>query len=98
MIPSFFYTCLFFFSNSFIISFSLVCSFFMCSFSSPLLTLKYLVLSSAIGISVVVLHNHRSSLSICMSWLSSLVSTFSHLESIFAFIFVFSGIWCNVKL
>ena len=92
------YTYLSFFFNSFIISFSLVCSFFMCSFSSPLLTSKYLVLSSAIGIPVVVLHNHRSSLSICMSWLSSLVSTFSYLESIFAFIFVFSGIWRNVKL
>ena len=70
----------------------------MHSFSSPPLTSKYPVLSSAISVSVIVLYNYKSSFSIYMSWLLFLVSTFSHLESTSAFIFVFSGIWCNVKL
>ena len=94
------YDCLSFFSNCLVTSCSLVWIFLICSCIPSFITCRCSCLSSIIGVLswFVVRHIHNFSLSIWMSWLSFFMSTFSLLDNMSAFIFIFPGICHRVKL
>ena len=83
----------------FVTSCSLVWIFLICSCIPSSITCRCSFLSSTIDVPswLVICHIHNSSLSIWISWLSSFVSTFSLLNNMSAFVFVFPGICYRIK-